>query len=71
MSGADLPDLTLIDLPGIVRTRTAGQSEGVIRDVNTLIQDYLDQVASFAPHCLHPPEGYVASMSNMHRIMSC
>jgi hypothetical protein len=44
MSSPDLPDLTLIDLPGIVRTSTAGQSETVIRDVNNLIQDYLNQV---------------------------
>ena len=43
MSSPDLPDLTLIDLPGIVRTSTAGQTDAVIRDVNNLIQDYLNQ----------------------------
>lgn len=37
------PDLTLIDLPGIVRTHTAGQDPGVIAQVNTLINAYLKQ----------------------------
>jgi len=48
LSSPHLPDLTLVDLPGIVRTSTAGQSENVIRDVNNLIQSYLDQVYSSA-----------------------
>jgi len=39
----DAPDLTIIDLPGIVRTATSGQEETVIGDVNTLIQKYLEQ----------------------------
>ncbi len=29
----DCPDLTLIDLPGIVRTAVTGQSQGVITEV--------------------------------------
>jgi interferon-induced GTP-binding protein Mx len=37
------PDLTLIDLPGIVRTATAGQDTSVIGQVNTLISSYLKQ----------------------------
>ena len=37
------PDLTLIDLPGIVRTHTAGQDPGVIGQVNALINTYLKQ----------------------------
>ena len=31
----DCPDLTLIDLPGIVRTAVTGQSQGVITEVMT------------------------------------
>ena len=31
----DAPDLTIIDLPGIVRTATAGQEKTVVQDVNT------------------------------------
>lgn len=33
-----LPDLTLIDLPGIVRTATKGQRATVMAEVNALIQ---------------------------------
>ena len=37
------PDLTVIDLPGIVRTSTAGQDPAVIGQVNDLINAYLKQ----------------------------
>jgi len=37
------PDLTVIDLPGIVRTATKGQNAGVIDEVNGLINHYLGQ----------------------------
>ncbi|KAJ1460259.1 P-loop containing nucleoside triphosphate hydrolase protein [Pelagophyceae sp. CCMP2097] len=39
----DVPDLTLLDLPGIVRTNVAGQDASVVKDVNTLIDSYLRQ----------------------------
>jgi interferon-induced GTP-binding protein Mx1 len=39
----DVPDLTLIDLPGIVRTTTSGQSKDVISMVDNLINKYLQQ----------------------------
>ncbi|KAJ8610480.1 hypothetical protein CTAYLR_007776 [Chrysophaeum taylorii] len=39
----NVPDLTLIDLPGIVRTVTAGQDARVIGDVNTMIERFLKQ----------------------------
>jgi len=39
----DVPDLTLIDLPGIVRTATAGQSGAVVQQVNSLIDSFLKQ----------------------------
>jgi interferon-induced GTP-binding protein Mx len=38
-----LPDLTLIDLPGIVRTTTSGQSSNVMAQVNALVEKYLLQ----------------------------
>jgi len=38
-----VPDLTLIDLPGIVRTTTSGQSKHVISMVDNLIDKYLQQ----------------------------
>ncbi|KAJ8614481.1 hypothetical protein CTAYLR_000866 [Chrysophaeum taylorii] len=37
------PDLTVVDLPGIVRTATVGQNVAVIEEVNSLIDDYLKQ----------------------------
>ena len=37
----DCCDLTVVDLPGIVRTATAGQSASVIEQVNKLIKSYL------------------------------
>ena len=43
MSSPDAPDLTVVDLPGIVRTATAGQTQSVIQEVNALIEDYLSQ----------------------------
>lgn len=38
-----LPDLTIIDLPGIVRTATKDQSEDVIGQVDRLLHKYLSQ----------------------------
>lgn len=37
----DACDLTVVDLPGIIRTVTAGQSVTVIEQVNRLIKSYL------------------------------
>jgi GTP-binding protein EngB required for normal cell division len=39
----DVPDLTIIDLPGIVRTHTTGQSADVMDEVNGLLDKYLRQ----------------------------
>jgi len=41
LKSPDAPDLTVIDLPGIVRTTTTGQDEGVVDDVNALLETYL------------------------------
>lgn len=43
LTSADAPDLTVVDLPGIIRTTTAGQSSGVINQVNRLIESYLHE----------------------------
>jgi interferon-induced GTP-binding protein Mx1 len=43
LESPDCPDLTLIDLPGIVRTAVSGQSTGVIAEVNGLIDSHLGQ----------------------------
>lgn len=39
--GPDLTDLTLIDLPGIVRTVGTGEDESIISDINELIKEFL------------------------------
>ena len=37
------PDLTIIDLPGIIRTATNGQDLAVVRQINELIDFYIQQ----------------------------
>lgn len=41
LTSVDSPDLTIIDLPGIVRTATKGQDRGVVSQVNGLIEKYI------------------------------
>jgi hypothetical protein len=43
VSSPSSPDLTIIDLPGIVRTRTEGQSHNVVAEVDSMIERYLKQ----------------------------
>lgn len=43
LTSPDSPDLTIVDLPGIVRTVTSGQDIQVIAEVNKLIDDYLKE----------------------------
>ena len=43
MVAADVLDLTIIDLPGIVRTHVAGQDASVMQDVRDLLDRYLKQ----------------------------
>jgi interferon-induced GTP-binding protein Mx1 len=38
-----MPNLSLIDLPGIIRTTTAGQDRSVIANVDALLESYLRQ----------------------------
>ena len=43
LKAPDVPNLTLIDLPGIVRTTTADQSASMIDQVSALVDSYLAQ----------------------------
>ena len=43
LRGPNLQDLTIIDLPGIVKTRTEGQADSVIATVDALVSRYLNQ----------------------------
>lgn len=38
-----VPDLTIVDLPGIIRTTTSGQNKVVISEVNNLLDYYIQQ----------------------------
>jgi GTPase SAR1 family protein len=41
VEGPDCEDLTVVDLPGIVRTRGKDEDASIITDINALINDYL------------------------------
>lgn len=43
VTGPDVVDLTIIDLPGIIRTTTAGQNQGVISQVDRLLDHFMKQ----------------------------
>lgn len=43
VKGPDLPNLTLTDLPGLIRTVGDGESEGMIGRVRALVDRYLKQ----------------------------
>lgn len=43
LSSPESPDLTIIDLPGIIRTTTNGQNMTVVREINDLIDSYIIQ----------------------------
>lgn len=43
LEAPNIPNLTVIDLPGIVRTRVEGQGENVMRDVDMLLDKYMQQ----------------------------
>jgi interferon-induced GTP-binding protein Mx1 len=43
VTSPDVPDLTIIDLPGIVRTTTGGQDKSVIKTVNAMLNHFLQQ----------------------------
>ncbi|KAG5191405.1 P-loop containing nucleoside triphosphate hydrolase protein [Tribonema minus] len=43
LAAPHVPHLTVIDLPGIVRTTTAGQAQGVIQQVDGLLRSYMKQ----------------------------
>lgn len=43
LSSPESPDLTIIDLPGIIRTATNGQDLAVVQQINDLIDFYIKQ----------------------------
>lgn len=43
IAAPNVPDLTVVDLPGIIRTTIDGQDQKVVREVNDLIEAYIKQ----------------------------
>mmetsp|Transcript_21901 Transcript_21901/g.65671 ORF Transcript_21901/g.65671 Transcript_21901/m.65671 type:complete len:750 (+) Transcript_21901:40-2289(+) len=43
LTSPESPDLTVVDLPGIIRTVTRGQDAEIVNNVNQLIDEYLKQ----------------------------
>jgi len=41
LTAPSTPNLTVVDLPGIIRTTTSGQETSVITQVNDMIERYL------------------------------
>ena len=46
----NVPDLTVIDLPGIVRTQVSGQTGDVMKEVDHLLERYLKQERTIIPN---------------------
>jgi interferon-induced GTP-binding protein Mx1 len=59
LESTEVPDLTIIDVPGIVRTALAGQEESVKEEVDGLIDRYLQQertvILAVVPSNVSPP----------------
>lgn len=66
LSAPDVPDLTVIDLPGIVRTHIQGQSSEVIAQVNHLLDDYLRQERTIIL-CVIPSNVDIATVDILDR----
>ncbi len=61
-----VPDLTVVDLPGIIRTATAGQDTRVIAQVNSLIESYLAQERTIIL-CVIPANQDIATVDILER----
>jgi len=66
LEAADLPDLTIIDLPGLVRTTTAGQTKSIIAQVDGLVQRYLESERTIVL-CVVPANVDIATSDILER----
>ncbi|CAM9738719.1 unnamed protein product, partial [Ectocarpus sp. 13 AM-2016] len=66
LSSPDVPDLTVVDLPGIIRTSTAGQDPAVIAQVNNLIESFLEQARTIIL-CVIPANQDIATVDILER----
>mmetsp|Transcript_22257 Transcript_22257/g.28817 ORF Transcript_22257/g.28817 Transcript_22257/m.28817 type:complete len:885 (-) Transcript_22257:283-2937(-) len=65
-----LPDLTLIDLPGIIRTRVGGQDSSVLQDINSLINSFMAQEATIILAVV-PANQDIATAEVLERASAC
>ncbi|CAM9610022.1 unnamed protein product [Chrysoparadoxa australica] len=66
LTSPDAPDLTVVDLPGIIRTATAGQDPRAIQQVNSLIESYLRQERTVVL-CVIPSNQDIATVDILER----
>lgn len=66
LAASTVPDLTVIDLPGIVRTQVKGQSGGVMREVDGLLERYLKQERTIIL-CVVPANVDIATVDILER----
>lgn len=69
IQASNVPDLTLVDLPGIVRTTTAGQDSAVLAEVNRMIEFYLEQERTIVL-AIVPANQDVATVDILERAMA-
>ena len=62
----NVPDLTVIDLPGIVRTQVTGQTGDVMKDVDHLLDRYLKQERTIIL-CVIPSNVDIATVDILER----
>lgn len=46
LESSDCPNVTLVDLPGLVRTHVTGQSSSIVDDVENLVDYYISNPSS-------------------------
>ncbi|KAG5184845.1 Mx2, Mx-like dynamin-related GTPase [Tribonema minus] len=63
-----VPDLTVVDLPGIIRTSTAGQDPRMIQQVNALIDSFLMQERTIIL-CVIPANQDIATVDILERAL--
>ena len=63
----NVPDLTVIDLPGIVRTQVTGQTGDVMKDVDHLLDRYLKQERTIIL-CVIPSNVDIATVDILERV---
>ena len=66
LAAPNVPDLTVIDLPGIVRTQVKGQSSAVMAEVDSLLDRYLKQERTIIL-CVIPSNVDIATVDILER----